>query len=240
MFEKYLTKTGKLSCKQPQDIKNQWYIQKFREVHGDNYDYSLVNYTTSRGTILVICPEHGLFSPTAQNHQSGRGCPKCQSVKMTKSHSKVIQEFEQVHGDTYDYTNVNYKNQHALVKIRCKIHGIFEQSPHHHLKGVGCPKCQHQNQDTLYLLRCENTGLIKIGITNNVNRRVQEIGGSLSILAQFKVPTPRKLETELHNRFFSIRVNNTQVNNGRTEFFQLTDTQIVSLIEELSQQWPST
>lgn len=240
MFEKYLTKTGKLSCKQPQDVKNQWYIQKFREVHGDKYDYSLVNYTTSRGTILVICPEHGLFSPTAQNHQSGRGCPRCQVVKMTKPLDKVIQEFVQVHGSTYDYTSVSYGNQHTLVKIGCKTHGIFEQSPHQHLKGVGCPKCQHQNQDTLYLLKCEKTGLIKIGITNNVKRRIQEIGGSLSILAQFKVPTPRKLETELHNRFFSIRVNNTQVNNGRTEFFQLTDTQLSNLIEELREQWPST
>lgn len=45
MFEKYVTKTGRLSPKQPQDIKNQWYIQKFQEVHGNKYDYSKVVYT---------------------------------------------------------------------------------------------------------------------------------------------------------------------------------------------------
>lgn len=44
MFEKYLTKTGRLSTKQPQEVKNQWYIQKFQEVHGNKYDYSKVVY----------------------------------------------------------------------------------------------------------------------------------------------------------------------------------------------------
>jgi very-short-patch-repair endonuclease len=36
---------------------------------------------------------------------------------------------------------VDYKNAKINIKIICKIHGIFEQLPTHHLKGSGCPKC---------------------------------------------------------------------------------------------------
>lgn len=76
MFEKYLTKTGRLSCKQPQDIKNQWYIQKFQEVHGDTYDYIKVIYVGSAQKVEIVCKEHGSFFQTPNDHLKGIGCQK--------------------------------------------------------------------------------------------------------------------------------------------------------------------
>lgn len=46
-----------------------------------------------------------------------------------------------IHGTTYDYSKVNYKNNEIKITIICKEHGEFEQSPKNHLLGRGCIKC---------------------------------------------------------------------------------------------------
>jgi len=46
-----------------------------------------------------------------------------------------------IHNNLYDYSNVDYKNNETKVKIICKEHGEFEQSPKNHLDGRGCAKC---------------------------------------------------------------------------------------------------
>lgn len=53
----------------------------------------------------------------------------------------IIQRFKDKRGDEYDYSHVIYKNMHTNVAIGCKLHGIFYQTPHNHLKGAGCPEC---------------------------------------------------------------------------------------------------
>lgn len=54
----------------------------------------------------------------------------------------------QIHNAKYDYSKVNYKNTDTKVTITCPIHGDFEQTPHHHLKGIGCPTCANKTYDT--------------------------------------------------------------------------------------------
>jgi Zn finger protein HypA/HybF involved in hydrogenase expression len=61
---------------------------------------------------------------------------------------KYIEECKKVHGDKYDYSKVDYKNQQSKVIIICKVHGEFEQYAQHHLRGSGCPKCQNKNMTT--------------------------------------------------------------------------------------------
>jgi hypothetical protein len=54
-------------------------------------------------------------------------------------------EFEnranKIHQNIYDYSLVKYINGTTHVKIICRQHGIFSQTPKNHLKGTGCPKC---------------------------------------------------------------------------------------------------
>lgn len=52
-----------------------------------------------------------------------------------------INRFMGVHGNTYDYSKVIYKNCDSKVIIGCKLHGDFLQSPYCHQNGQGCPKC---------------------------------------------------------------------------------------------------
>ena len=53
------------------------FIEGARKVHGDKYDYSKAVYQGSDTRICVICPEHGEFWPTPNNHLRGSGCPQC-------------------------------------------------------------------------------------------------------------------------------------------------------------------
>ncbi len=54
---------------------------------------------------------------------------------------EFIKKAREVHGDRYDYSKVEYVNNHTKVCIICKEHGEFWQSPSHHLEGSGCSKC---------------------------------------------------------------------------------------------------
>jgi len=52
----------------------------------------------------------------------------------------------EVHGDKYSYENMNYVRNKEKINITCKIHGIFAQTPHDHLRGRGCPNCGGKKQ----------------------------------------------------------------------------------------------
>ena len=59
-----------------------------------------------------------------------------------KTTEQFIEDACKVHGDRYDYSLVDYKNNYTKVKIICDIHGIFEQTSINHIHGNNnCPKC---------------------------------------------------------------------------------------------------
>ncbi len=115
------------------------YILKAKKIHGDRYDYSLVQYKNNSIKIKIICSEHGIFEQAPYSHLSGRGCPKCAGRIVTDV--DFILRSNKIHGKKYDYSLVQYMTTHKKVKIICPEHGIFEQAPSGHLSGRGCPKC---------------------------------------------------------------------------------------------------
>lgn len=52
-----------------------------------------------------------------------------------------IKMAKNIHGKLYEYLLVNYISTRETVKIICKKHGMFKQTPNAHLRGNGCPKC---------------------------------------------------------------------------------------------------
>lgn len=52
-------------------------IEKFKEVHGDRYDYSKVQYRNARTKVIIVCRKHGEFSQLPPTHKRGVGCPAC-------------------------------------------------------------------------------------------------------------------------------------------------------------------
>ena len=58
------------------------------------------------------------------------------------SEQEVLKGFDDMHGTTYDYSLMDYQGTRTKIKIICKIHDVYEQTPKAHLKGQGCSRCR--------------------------------------------------------------------------------------------------
>ena len=127
----------------PKKLTTKEFIEKAKLVHGNKYDYSLVEYYNTSTKVKIICKKHGVFEQTPEKHIQNRGCPVC-GGKNKLSTEEFIEKAKSVHGNKYDYSLVKYINSKTKVKILCKNHGVFEQNSNNHLsKKCGCPKCSN-------------------------------------------------------------------------------------------------
>jgi len=124
-------------------LTNEEFTYKANKIHKNKYDYSKVNYRGMKGRIIIICPIHKEFSIKVTDHiYRHKGCAKCIEKEKTV---KFIEKARKIHGDKYDYSQVNYKIATKKIKIFCKEHKDFiYQLPHNHLNG-GCKKCAIMN-----------------------------------------------------------------------------------------------
>lgn len=59
-------------------MTQQEFIARAREIHGDKYDYSKVDFTSTKKDIQIICPIHGEFTQNAGAHiYEKHGCKLC-------------------------------------------------------------------------------------------------------------------------------------------------------------------
>jgi hypothetical protein len=139
-------------------VKTDAFIEKSTQVHGNKYDYSLVNYVIDKTNVKIICREHGVFEQRPSNHTNGQGCRSCwndnrqprdnQSDKIKKYGEKFLADSARIHGDKYDYSLFEYINSNDKVKIICREHGVFEQRMRNHTYGQGCRKCNKKTKET--------------------------------------------------------------------------------------------
>ena len=161
------------------------FIEEANEIHNFKYDYSEFNYVSSHIKSTVICPIHGKFEVSPANHLAGKNCPKCAIEHRTKLRSSTTKEFiekaKQIHGNTYDYSEVNYVNSTTPVKIICHKkdsngleHGEFLQQPNNHLCGKGCPVCNQSHGERFVTNYLKNNNIefipqYTINIDKNIN-----------------------------------------------------------------------
>ena len=135
------------------------FIKRAKEIHGDKYDYSKVNYINSHTPVTLSCPKHGDFLAIPHKHLNrGDGCPKCadeqNGINKRISKEKFVEKSISVHGNKYDYSKADYQGWDKPVIITCPKHGDFVQIAGTHMGGCGCPYCNesHLEKETkLYL-----------------------------------------------------------------------------------------
>lgn len=142
----HLNGTGCQKCSGKTKLTTEEFIIKASNVHNNKYDYSKTEYINKKTKVIIICPVHGEFIQTPDDHANKpAGCPKCKAVKIIETHTYSHKDFLdicfKVHNDFYDYSLVVYTHNTHKVKIICPIHGKFEQKAGSHMKGHGCPKC---------------------------------------------------------------------------------------------------
>lgn len=127
-------------------LTKEYFIKKSSDIHNNKYSYNLVKILNSDKKVKIICKEHGVFEQTPHNHMSGSGCLKCGYEKVSKSLSTNKHDFldacYKMHGNKYDCSLAQYKNQNTKLKIVCQKHGIFIKNARSFISGSGCPKCE--------------------------------------------------------------------------------------------------
>lgn len=128
-------------CSNCQNLSKVDFVKKSIEIHGEKYNYDLSDLINNKTKVKIICYIHGIFEQTPNNHLSGSGCSKCFNERKKSNTFEFINKSKLIHNDLYNYESVKYLNNKTKVDIICKEHGVFKQTPIHHLNGHGCPKC---------------------------------------------------------------------------------------------------
>jgi len=138
-----------------------------------------------------------------------------------KTNSEFIEYSINIHGDKYDYSLVDYKNNKTKVSIICKEHGVFKQTPNDHIGKHGCRKCSEVNQLNynlkeayseknkdfpldLYVVKIDRKidSFLKVGISKDYVQRLKNIKvkakGSVTLI--YKVPLTLQEATLLEDK----------------------------------------
>ena len=177
----------------PKKLTTKEFIEKAKKIHGNKYDYTQVNYINTKTPILIFCKEcNDSFKQCPGNHLCGQGCPKCgiiyQHEKQKLTLDTFINRAKKIHENKYDYSQVIYIGMHKKVKIICKnCKKEFNQDPHSHLKGHGCPYC-----NCLQTISKSERIIKKWFINNNINyisqKRFKECKDKYPLSFDFYLP----------------------------------------------------
>ncbi len=208
---------------------NDSFKQEMITLYGNQFDYTFMGYQRMLSPIWLICNTcKELFTKTANEHKAKGKCPICSGYKNSKE--RIIQKFMLVHGNQYDYSNIEFTRRDQSVDIlcnNCKI--VFTQIVGDHLSGSGCPDCvgygfKLNEPAILYYLRDNITGWYKIGITNRtLSERFGKQLKRFTIISIEKYDRGKEAlsrEQEVLKKFKNQRRTIENFGSGKTEFFE--------------------
>ena len=126
-------------------------VKRFKEIHGDKYDYSEFEYVNATTKGKIICPIHGEFWQSSNVHLKGVNCPQCARNNVHRDYFRLTKEIflersKMRHNDKYEYDLSNFVDSNSNIMIKCPIHGWFEQNVRRHMNGQGCPQCGNESK----------------------------------------------------------------------------------------------
>jgi hypothetical protein len=165
MFEQcpsdHLSSKGCCKCAIVNNSKKQTFtleqfIERAKEKHGNKFNYSKVIYINSQTRVIIICNTCGCeFTQVPNSHLQGYGCDKCahkiNHENQKLSEDELIKRAKEVHGDYYDYPNMNYKNSQLPINIKCnRCNNTFQQLYMNHInQKQGCPHCSSRKTEKI-------------------------------------------------------------------------------------------
>lgn len=177
------------------------------------------------------CSSGHIWAAQARKVIGGTGCPHCH-FNLKRSGKEQVNEKLKPRGIQMigDYLTAKIKTEFS-----CNHNHTWQSIPDNVIRGSGCPECATSGFDPtkssdLYILRFEN--FLKIGITNNLNRRLEEHKKngkySLIVAKSFDIGyDARTLEDGIKNRFGGRFVTKEECPDGYTETF------CVSILDDL-------
>lgn len=146
-------------------------------------------YKNQHTKTVMRCAKHGEWTPTVTNFTSiGRRCPKCgiSSVGERKriprsEYAARVAAVAISDGFTFVGWDGDYIGTHTRAIIHCTDHGEwFVNAANFVIHGNRCPACsirgyKQSSPGILYALVSSCESIVKIGITNNIKRRVSQL-----------------------------------------------------------------
>ena len=126
-------------------VTTESFIAEAKEIYGDRYDYSKVDYKNRDHRVIVTCPVHGDFQVYAREHLDGKGCPKCEKGE------KFIAKLKEKFGDKFGLDEFVYESSTSPVTLICPTHGAFSKLPNQILNlQFGCPHCGNDAKEEIH------------------------------------------------------------------------------------------
>jgi len=126
-------------------VTTESFIAEAKEIYGDRYDYSKVDYKNRDHRVVVTCPIHGDFQVYAREHLDGKGCPKCEKGE------KFIAKLKEKFGDKFGLDEFIYESSTTPVTLVCPTHGAFSKLPNQILNlQFGCPLCGNDAKEAIH------------------------------------------------------------------------------------------
>ncbi len=254
---KHLSGRGCPCCKKEEFYNSESlesYSARASAIHKNKFIY-LKKYSKStsnkkKSVIEYMCKSHGLVIQSAYGHLNGKGCVRCSRELSGQYSVMTTQEFieksRMKHGDRYDYSESVYFRAASKLKIICKKHGVFLQTPNRHTGGSGCKKCSDEAPRQgwsrsgfaancgnriakVYLveMKSDNESFFKIGITcNSVKGRFYNSPYQVKIISHIESSPERvfDIEKEMHRKLRGKKHKPSIPFKGMTECFsELTD-----------------
>lgn len=125
-----------------------------KQIYGDSYDLSEVNYTKNTDYIKLNCKSHGEFIITPKYFLRGYHCKLCMKEDLIgKNSNSFYNEFKE---KWPNYTiNSEYKGLHVPISIICPEHGEFYKSPNQCRYSVDiCDDCAIKSESSQERVVC--------------------------------------------------------------------------------------
>ena len=180
-------KCGIISAHNLQRKDTECFINEAKQVHGNKYDYSKVDYISNRTKVCIICPKHGEFWQQPNNHLKGQGCPICNESKLERKTASILESRNIlfIREQTFDWL----RNKNSLhVDFYLPDYNIaIERQGKQHFKGCNNFGSKHVSADEIYEYArkideikqdlCQKHGIPieYINYNDNVEERIIEI-----------------------------------------------------------------
>ena len=108
-------------------VKIEQFVNKSCKIHNNFYNYSKFVYLNSKIKGIIICPIHGEFLQSPNNHLRNHGCPYCGGERTRKLLVSNKEEFIRRGLETYtesaNYTQENFSKtfEESIVNVLKKF-----------------------------------------------------------------------------------------------------------------------
>ena len=101
------------------------FLEKAFELHGDLYDYSLVDYTQCKNHVDIKCNTcNTIFRQTPDNHLQGNGCSECNSISVYSKDMYAKHAKEKNGGLCNIYLIKCYNDSEEFYKVGITINNV--------------------------------------------------------------------------------------------------------------------